>query len=264
MQPYERAILKTVVYADLFDYPLRFGELCRGLFDVALPADRVRATLDDSTALGSVLDERDGYVFLRGRDELLELRREGERRSEELLDRHRDVLERIARLPYVRLVALSGAAAFANVHDDDVDLFVVTRSGRAWSACLLVTLLSRLYGARRAICANYFLDEGSLALGDHDLYTAHQLANLKPLVGGEVYGALLAANGWASSFFPPPSPRRGRSALRRRECAPSSGFSHSDRARSSRRSADASSARTSGERSRPTWTPRPCASVPGV
>ena len=55
MSPVELAILKTVVYADLFDYPLRFEELCRGLFDVALEPDEVRRTLDASEALDGVV-----------------------------------------------------------------------------------------------------------------------------------------------------------------------------------------------------------------
>lgn len=202
MRPDELAILKTVVYADLFDAPLRFEELCRGLFDAALPPARVRALLDGSAALAAVLDERDGFVFLAGRDALLGAKREGERRADALLDRHRRVIERVCRLPYVRLVALSGAAAFRNVHDNDVDLFVVARAGRAWSACLFVTLLSRALGARRAICANYFVDEGELALVDRDLYTAHQLANLRPLVGRDAHRALVAENAWVAEHFP--------------------------------------------------------------
>ena len=202
MDATEVAILKTVVYADLFDYPLRFDELCRGMFDVALEPDDVRRCLARSGALGAVVDERDGFVFLAGRGGLVATRREGERRAAELLARYGGVLARIARLPYVRLVALSGGVAFNNAHDDDVDLFVVARRNRAWSACMLVTLLSRAMGARRAVCANYFLDDDSLALADRDLYTAHQLAHLKPVAGGEAHRALVAANPWVEAHFP--------------------------------------------------------------
>lgn len=202
MRPAELAILKTVVYADLFDYPLRFDELCRGLFDLALDPVEVRRLLDDSAALAAVIVERDGFVLLAGREHLLDARREGERRAAELLARHRAVLDRIARLPYVRLVALSGAVAFDNVHDDDLDVFVITRAGRAWSACMLVTLLTRALGARRVICANYFLDEGSLGLADRDLYTAHQLAHIRPVAGREAHRALVEANAWVERYFP--------------------------------------------------------------
>jgi hypothetical protein len=195
MGPAQRALHQTVVLADQFDYPLRFEELCRGLFDLALEPDEVRRALDESEALAGVVVERDGFVLMRGREGIVEARREGELRARELLARYRGVLGRVARLPYVRLVALSGAVAFDNVHDDDVDVFVIARAGRAWSACLLVTLLTRALGARRAICANYFLDEGSLALTDRDLYTAHQAAHLRPVAGRAAHRAFVATLG---------------------------------------------------------------------
>lgn len=196
------AIIKTVVYADLFDYPLRFEELCRGMFDLELAPDDVRRRLDRSAALAAVVERRDGFIFLAGRGHLLAARREGERNAADLLARYGRVLASIARLPYVRLLALSGGVAFNNAHDDDLDLFVVARRNRAWSACMFVTLLSRAVGARRAICANYFLDDASLALGDRDLYTAHQLAHLRPVAGREAHRALVAANPWVADLFP--------------------------------------------------------------
>jgi hypothetical protein len=202
MGPAELAILKTVVYADLFDYPLRFDELCAGLFDLRLEPDHARALLDLSPALSAALDERGGFVFLRGRDHLVEKRREGERRASALLARHRRALALVARLPYVRLLALSGAAAFGAVHDDDVDVFIVCGRGRAWSACMLVTLASRALGVRRTICANYILEETALALGERDFYTAHQLLSLAPLSGGDTHRAFVAANPWAEALFP--------------------------------------------------------------
>ena len=202
MERGELAILKTVVYADLFDYPLRVEELELGLFDVELTEREIRRLVDESPRLGSVLIEREGFLTLAGREHIVEKRRAGASRAKELLGRYGRVLERIARLPFVRLVALSGAAAFDAVHDDDIDLFVVATKRRAWAACLLVTIVSRLYGSRRGICANYFLDEGSLELADRDLYTAHQLVHLRPLVGRHAYATLIARNTWVSEWFP--------------------------------------------------------------
>ena len=147
----ELAILKTVVYADLFDYPLRPDELCEGLFDVRLCPAEVRTLLDGSQSLRVAVEEQEGFVFLRGRAAVIEARREAERRTRRLLTRHERVLGLVARLPYVRLLALSGAAAFDNVHDDDVDLFIITAQRRAWSVCLMVTLLSRVLGVRRTV-----------------------------------------------------------------------------------------------------------------
>jgi hypothetical protein len=108
----------------------------------------------------------------------------------------------IGRLPYVRLLAISGAAAFDNLHDDDVDVFIVSGRRRAWSVCLLVTVLSRLLGVRRTVCANYILDEDSLVIAERDFYTGHQLTHLRPVAGGDAHRAFVEANPWARALFP--------------------------------------------------------------
>ena len=202
MDPAELAILRTVLYSDLFNYPLTRDELRRGLFDLALDAAAIERALAASDLLRGALEERDGYVFVTGRSVLVEERRAGERNARELRARHGRTLSWLSRLPFVRLVAISGAVAFGNAHDDDVDVFFVTAANRVWTVCLLVTALTRLAGARRAICANYFLDERSLDLADRDLYTAHQLVHLEPFAGIDAYRSLVGANPWAGAYLP--------------------------------------------------------------
>jgi hypothetical protein len=202
MTPEELAILKTVVYADMFHYPLRPGELREGLFDLCLTLEELRGWLDHSAALAATIEERDGFVFLRGREVLLAERLEAEERTRAALDQHAPALALVSRLPYVRLLALSGAAAFDNMHDDDVDVFIIAARQRAWSVCLLVTILTRLLNVRRTVCANYILDEESLIIAERDFYTAHQLTHLRPLVGGDVYKKFIESNAWASAHFP--------------------------------------------------------------
>jgi hypothetical protein len=202
MTPEELAILKTVVYADLFHYPLRLDELSEGLFDLRLTPDELSGWLDRSPTLVTAIERRDGFVFLRGRDEVLAERPEASTRTRAVLERHARALAAVGKLPYVRLLALSGAAAFDNLHDDDVDVFIIASRRRAWSVCLLVTALSRLLGVRRTVCANYILDEESLVIAERDFYTGHQLTHLRPLAGGDVHRAFLDANSWAAEHFP--------------------------------------------------------------
>jgi hypothetical protein len=202
MTPEELAILKTVVYADLFHYPLRVDELREGLFDLEFTDEELRAWLDRSPALEAALEERDGFVFLRGRDGVIAERSEAEAKTRTVLDRHMTALALVSRLPFVRMLGLSGAAAFDNLHDDDIDVFIVATRRRAWSVCLLVTVLTRLLGVRRTVCANYILDEDSLVIAEHDFYTGHQLTHLRPLTGGDVHRAFVEANPWAETCFP--------------------------------------------------------------
>jgi hypothetical protein len=99
-------------------------------------------------------------------------------------------------------VALSGACAHDNATDDDVDVFVVVRRGRAWGVTLALMAIAKLLGKRRSLCLNYVLDEAALCLPEHDWFTAAEIVGLRPLAGGEAHRRFVEANGWLASRFP--------------------------------------------------------------
>ncbi len=110
----------------------------------------------------------------------------------------------IAHLPFVRMVAVTGALAMDNVEaDDDIDYLIVTAPGRVWLAralTILVVRLARLAGVN--LCPNYLLAETSLQLDERNLFVAHELAQMTPLAGHAVYWQMRAANGWAAGYLP--------------------------------------------------------------
>jgi hypothetical protein len=67
---------------------------------------------------------------------------------------------------------------------------------------LLVMLVSKLAGLRRSLCVNYVIDESVLALPERDVFTAAQIAGLRPLAGRSVYLRFVAANAWVAEHFP--------------------------------------------------------------
>jgi len=195
------AILRTVAYASLFEAPVSLPELERTLMDEPLPSDVLAARVR-GPFLRRWLSVTDGLVHLRGREGWVPLRRARQRRSRDLIERHRRALATLARLPFVRLVALSGACARDNAADDDVDVFLIVRRGRAWAVCLAQMLLCKLLGVRRTLCVNYVLDEALLALPERDLFTASEIVGLRPLAGGETYRRFVAANAWVAALYP--------------------------------------------------------------
>ena len=197
----DRAILRTVLYAALFQAPLTVSQLHRALMDVGVDRIEIRSRLRRSY-LRERVEQTGEHVYLRGREGCLELHEERRRRTADLLHAHRSLLRLVARLPFVRLVALSGACAHDNATDANVDLFLVARRGRAWSVSLVIMMLARVLGRGRTFSVNYVVDEDGLALPEHDLFTAAEIVGLRPLAGGPCYLQLIEANAWVAERFP--------------------------------------------------------------
>jgi hypothetical protein len=199
----ELAIARSILYASLFDYPLTLAQLRQTLIESTQTPTEILDRYAGSEALQAVIDCRDGFFFPRGRADLVEERRRREARSREFLADHRVLLGIVCALPYVKMVALSGSIAHANLQGGgDLDLFIVTRGPRVWSVTVTIVLLAKLMRRRRTLCANFVLADSRLALEQQDLFVASQIIHLKPLAGRPVYREFLAANPFVGRFYP--------------------------------------------------------------
>lgn len=199
----ELAILKTVLYASLFEYPLTLEELRRTLLESSDSAADLLRTYEESRRLHALVEYRGGLFFPRGRGAWIDQRWRREIRSLAFLRRHLGLLRVIAALPYVRLLALSGSVAALNAdRRADLDLFIITKGPRAWMITLAVVLLSKLLGRRKVVCLNFVMSDQQLALEQQDMFAANQVIQLRPIAGGAAYEAFLAANPFVRRFYP--------------------------------------------------------------
>lgn len=197
-----RAVLDTLSYGALFDYPMTLSEIHRSLLGASLTRREISGILTAHPLLRANVDAEPPYHFLKGRDASVASRREANRLTRELLHRERRAVDLVRRIPFVRMIAFSGATAHGNARDEDIDLFVVTARNRTWAVALLAFAAMKLLGRRRTICINYFLGEGRLALAERDAFTASQLAALKPIAGRAVFYRLVRANAWGARLLP--------------------------------------------------------------
>ena len=203
-QTIERAIAHTVAYADVFDYPMRPSEIHRYLIETALDSRTFDEMLDSTLANSNSLDERRGFTFLRDRSELLDVREQRQSKSNTLWPIAVHYGRLIARLPFVRMVAVTGSLAVNNVGDyEDVDYFIITADDNLWITRAMVIAIVRM-AARQGVqlCPNYFLTERAMLISDQTLYTAHEIAQMVPLSGPDVYAEFRAVNDWTANFLP--------------------------------------------------------------
>ena len=156
-----RAIAAAVAYGDLFDWPLTPDEVHRSL---PIPArlEEVTAALAPAR-LGPTLATIDGFVVARGREDLVERRVRCAEVSDELWPPAERAARFVGRLPWVKMVAVSGSLAVGAATDDaDVDLFIVADDGRVWLARAVTIGVAKAVGRlparhRAHLCPNYLV-----------------------------------------------------------------------------------------------------------
>ncbi len=201
--PLELAVLRAVVYASLFEYPLTLEQVRETLVGSSALEAEIQRCYRSSALLRAAIEVRDGYFFPRGQAHVIATRRRREAASRALLAANRRVLRLICALPFTRLVALSGSIAHFNVDPGgDLDLFIVTRGARVWSVTLTIVVLARLLGCREVVCANYVMSDRDLRVDEQDLFSANQIIHLRPIVGGEVFPRFAAANPCVGRHYP--------------------------------------------------------------
>lgn len=202
----EEAILKTVLYADIFSFPLTFDELHHFLIaETPISRFELEYALAASAFLRAHIECQPPYLVRAGRADLIEIRRQREDATDRLWPQALRYGRWLSRLPFVRMVALTGAIAMRNAaHEgDDIDYVLVTCVGRVWLARAFAILLVRAARWRGiALCPNYVMAESALEQERRDLYIAHEVAQMVPLYGLGLYETLRIHNKWVFNFMP--------------------------------------------------------------
>jgi glycosyltransferase involved in cell wall biosynthesis len=185
----EAAILRTVEHAKLFQYPLTPDELRERLFEVKAGETAFRRALE--------------ALRLQPDEDLFRIRADREKISDEAIRQVEPHLRTIASMPFVRMLAFSGATAHRNMSAaEDIDLFMIVEDGKLWAVFLMFMIWAKVKGLRNRLCVNYVISDAALPLYEHDAFTAEQVISLKPFYGKSVYNRLIAMNGFVYRCFP--------------------------------------------------------------
>lgn len=204
------AVLKTLAYADIFDYPLTKEEIRQWLIE---DKGKIEKTLQGLIKKGKV-GQKDSYFFFKGRKKLVAERKKREEWAREKWRIAQKTAKKLEPLPLIKLIGVTGALAMNNARqEDDIDLLVISSANTLWLTRLLIFLFCPILGIKRRkpgekrvknkICFNLFLDESRLKVGPPSLFLAHEICQVRPLVNKEkTYERFLEKNRWVKDFLP--------------------------------------------------------------
>lgn len=213
-------IFRTLAYHHLFQDPLTIEQIHEFLITPdPIPLASVRRSVEQMLRKRQAI--RYGSLYALPHFAPKNMRQHADRvaASREKMMIARRAAKGISFIPWVKLVAVTGALAMENADEsDDIDLMIVTEKNRLWLTRPLVMLFVSLFFKRRrppayrlpptayrnVLCLNLWLDDDALTIprDQQNLYTAHELAQMKPLVNREqTYESIMSINKWGRKFL---------------------------------------------------------------
>jgi len=196
------ALLRMVLYFDIFKHPLTVAELER-----LVAPGQPEALAEALAAL-----EASGQIAATGRYRHLPdahhnvtRRKVRARTAEQVWPKARRAAAVLGALPFVRGVLITGSLSKNSaLPGDDVDFLLLVQPGRVWSLKTLTHIARKAmpHSLRELFCTNYLLDVDHLSLDQRNLFTAVELCTAIPMYGPQVCARFLKANQWAEQFVP--------------------------------------------------------------
>ena len=122
MDSREESIFKTLLYSDLFDYPLTESEIHKFLIAQKIEKNELSKILKNGKL---PIQEDDNFFFIKGRGKIVNARLSKEKFSLEKLEKAKKITRFLGLIPTIKLIGVSGTLAMKNCSvDDDIDLFI--------------------------------------------------------------------------------------------------------------------------------------------
>ncbi len=207
----KKCLLATVTWFDGFNLALKVEQLPKLVLGKMVTLEEVLHALK---YLDNYLEIEDGYVFLKGRENMVKITEEKLKRKKSLEKRVEHWKWIFKMIPFLKMAAICNYNSFGDVSKkSDIDIFVVTNKGRIFLARTFLTFLTELWGVRRhdgkvvgQFCLSFYASEEYLQfeslLFENDIYFAYWILALDPFYCEEgVWDKLWDQNQWLENYF---------------------------------------------------------------
>ncbi|MFH1427934.1 MAG: hypothetical protein ABIG60_05425 [Patescibacteria group bacterium] len=237
---FKEAIVKTVAFFDMFDYPLTLFEIWQ-LVPTKCDLMDIISGLTALKAVKPLVEEKDGFYFLIGREEIIKIRLKRYNLTDKKFKKAIFIARIFKIIPWIKLIAVGNIIGSHNLaRKSDIDLFIITESKRVWITRFFCVLITKAFGLRpksgkkrNKICLSFFISEEALNIKElmlvkslhykqtlfkelegyqalpednyfyHDIYFIYWLPGLVPIYDtSHIYKKFILANSWLEEFLP--------------------------------------------------------------
>jgi len=209
----QKLIIKTLLYSDIFDFPLLENEVWNYLISEGKvdkePFDK------ELKKINSVVFRKNNYLFTTDRESIVKKRLKRIKESKIKLEYARKIIRKLFSVSTVMFIGISGNLSMLNSEKkDDIDIFVIVKKNKIWITRFFLIAILKFMGVYRKrgekvvsnkFCLNMLVDETSLKLSSNfqNLYTAHEVSQLMPIrQRSGFYKKFIESNSWTTHFLP--------------------------------------------------------------
>lgn len=209
----EKAIVRTLIYSDFFDYPLSENEI----WEYLISYEKINKNVFKKKIrrINSVVFREKGLFYIKGNNSSVLKRLNRHKESLRKIGIAEKIIKKLFLIPTVLLIGISGNLSMMNAgKKDDIDIFVVAGENKIWTTRLLLILYLKILGKYRnrtdkkvsdKVCLNMIVGEDRMRLPQNlrNLYTAHEIIQLMPIMERKKsYEKFIKANKWVEDFMP--------------------------------------------------------------
>jgi hypothetical protein len=198
-----KAILKVLLYYDIFQYPLQEQEIYSFLSVKSEGA--LQEELSCLCQCG-LIGQHEGYYFIGTHTALVNRRKKGNQEAEKYLKIARKHAGWLSALPFVQCICISGSLSKHYMDEkSDIDYFMIAEPNRLWILRAMLSVICKVLWVLRSqkyFCPNYIITPRTLEIRDQNMYTAIEIATLLPVYNAAGYMNFMQANPWIKQYFP--------------------------------------------------------------
>ncbi len=228
----ENTIIKTIVFFDIFNYPLTLFEIWK-FCNIKCKLLDIKKCLKDNTLKN--IEENIGFYHLAGKKELIQKKNTRYNSTSKKIKKAIWIAKLFKFIPWIKMIAIAGFKGPHNLeYNGDIDFFVITKRKKIWTTrffCVgfikMLNLRPKINNKKNKICLSFYVAENNLNLEKlmlkkknsdktYDIDFVYWLSGFVPIYNiGQTYEKFSKKNNWIKKYLPNffwTSPNERRSA----------------------------------------------------